>query len=89
MLPLELARPSKDVDEIIDMPITFGSTEEYISPVAEEEEKEETVIVMMEDELLDGIINTGKNLIECSASVVLPFSEDVAFDAFSDLTRQP
>ncbi len=88
MLPLELARPSRDVDEIIDMPITFGSTEEYISPVDEEEE-EEAVIVMMEDELLDGIINTGKNLIECSASVVLPFSEDVAFDAFSDLTRQP
>ena len=30
-----------------------------------------------------------KNLIECSASIMLPFPEDVAFDAFSDLTRQP
>ena len=30
-----------------------------------------------------------KKLIECSASIMLPFSEDVAFDAFSDLTRQP
>ena len=29
------------------------------------------------------------NLIECSASILLPFSEEVAFDAFSDLTRQP
>ena len=30
-----------------------------------------------------------KKLIECSASIMLPFSEDVAFDAFSNLTRQP
>ena len=30
-----------------------------------------------------------KKLIECSASIMLPFSEEVAFDAFSDLTRQP
>lgn len=30
-----------------------------------------------------------KKLIECHASVLLPFSADVAFDAFSDLTRQP
>mmetsp|Transcript_14682 Transcript_14682/g.35382 ORF Transcript_14682/g.35382 Transcript_14682/m.35382 type:complete len:299 (+) Transcript_14682:165-1061(+) len=30
-----------------------------------------------------------KKLIECSATIMLPFSENVAFDAFSDLTRQP
>jgi len=30
-----------------------------------------------------------KKLIECSASILLPFSEEVAFDYFSDLTRQP
>lgn len=30
-----------------------------------------------------------KKLIECNASIVLPFGADVAFDAFSDLTRQP
>ena len=34
--------------------------------------------------------NLKKNkLIECSASILLPFSEEVAFDYFSDLTRQP
>ena len=32
---------------------------------------------------------TRSNFIECSASILLPFSEEVAFDAFSDLTRQP
>ena len=30
-----------------------------------------------------------KRLIECSAAIVLPFSSEVAFDAFSDLSRQP
>lgn len=30
-----------------------------------------------------------KKLIECHASLLLPFPADVAFDAFSDLTRQP
>jgi hypothetical protein len=30
-----------------------------------------------------------KKLIECHASILLPFPADVAFDAFSDLTRQP
>ena len=30
-----------------------------------------------------------KKKIECSASIMLPFSADVAFTAFSDLTRQP
>ncbi|KAL3796143.1 hypothetical protein HJC23_000646 [Cyclotella cryptica] len=30
-----------------------------------------------------------KKLIECNASILLPFPADVAFDAFSDLTRQP
>ena len=30
-----------------------------------------------------------KKLIECTATITLPFSETIAFDAFSDLTRQP
>lgn len=33
--------------------------------------------------------NNPKHLIECSTSIMLPFSEQVAFEAFSDLTRQP
>ena len=43
-----------------------------------------------EGEMSDGaeIINNKKR-IECSASIMLPFSADVAFTAFSDLTRQP
>ncbi|KAL7473720.1 hypothetical protein ACHAXS_014287 [Conticribra weissflogii] len=30
-----------------------------------------------------------KRLIQCSAKITLPFSAEVAFEAFSDLTRQP
>ena len=37
----------------------------------------------------DATTINNKKLIECSASIILPFSEEVAFDAFSDLTRQP
>jgi hypothetical protein len=37
----------------------------------------------------DTTTENAKKLIECDASVVLPFGADVAFDAFSDLTRQP
>ena len=37
----------------------------------------------------DKEIGERKKLIECNASLLLPFSADVAFDAFSDLTRQP
>ena len=40
----------------------------------------------------DGVQNMADNvkkLIECNASILLPFGADVAFDAFSDLTRQP
>ena len=37
----------------------------------------------------DATTVNNKKLIECSASIMLPFSEEVAFDAFSDLTRQP
>lgn len=33
--------------------------------------------------------SSSKRLIVCSASIMLPFSEEIAFDAFSDLTRQP
>jgi len=34
-------------------------------------------------------LKNNKKKIECSASIMLPFSADVAFTAFSDLTRQP
>lgn len=37
----------------------------------------------------DTTSENAKKLIECNASIVLPFGADVAFDAFSDLTRQP
>jgi hypothetical protein len=47
-------------------------------------------------EVRDNSLNDGddqevndKKLIECNASILLPFGADVAFDAFSDLTRQP
>jgi hypothetical protein len=32
---------------------------------------------------------TRRRLIVCEADIVLPFSEDLAFEYFSDLTRQP
>ncbi len=37
----------------------------------------------------DDTLKNNKKKIECSASIMLPFSADVAFTAFSDLTRQP
>jgi len=42
-----------------------------------------------EEEVDDESLKNNKNKIECSASIMLPFSADVAFTAFSDLTRQP
>ena len=43
-----------------------------------------------EEEEEEDTDNSKKNkLIACSASILLPFSEEVAFDYFSDLTRQP
>ena len=42
-----------------------------------------------EDEADDEELINNKKRIECSASIMLPFSADVAFSAFSDLTRQP
>lgn len=41
------------------------------------------------DEDFSKSVSTNKKKIECSASIDLPFSAEVAFDAFSDLTRQP
>ena len=91
--PLELSLPRQDYEELIDIdiPLSFEieNIEEY--HVVEDEEDEEDATVIMDDEVVVvvGTTNTKKNLIECSASILLPFSEDVAFDAFSDLTRQP
>lgn len=79
MLPLELHLPRQDLDGIIDIPINFEDTEENYDV----EDGDAGVVVVV------GSTTTKKNLIECSASILLPFSEDVAFDAFSDLTRQP
>mmetsp|Transcript_21039 Transcript_21039/g.31166 ORF Transcript_21039/g.31166 Transcript_21039/m.31166 type:complete len:295 (-) Transcript_21039:102-986(-) len=42
-----------------------------------------------EEEVDDESLKNNKKKIECSASIMLPFSADVAFTAFSDLTRQP
>mmetsp|Transcript_171 Transcript_171/g.288 ORF Transcript_171/g.288 Transcript_171/m.288 type:complete len:294 (+) Transcript_171:39-920(+) len=42
-----------------------------------------------EEEVDDKSLKNNKKKIECSASIMLPFSADVAFTAFSDLTRQP
>jgi hypothetical protein len=84
MLPLELHLPRQDLDGIIDIPINFEDTEEYYDV------EDGDAGVMMDDEVVVvGSTTSKKNLIECSASILLPFSEDVAFDAFSDLTRQP
>lgn len=82
-----LALSGRDVDNIIDTDtssIHFENIEEYNFI-----EEEANVNVIMDKKIADDTIYNEKNLIECSASVVLPFSEDVAFDAFSDLTRQP
>ena len=38
------------------------------------------------DDVDDG---TRERLVVCKADIVLPFSEDLAFEYFSDLTRQP
>mmetsp|Transcript_12953 Transcript_12953/g.26353 ORF Transcript_12953/g.26353 Transcript_12953/m.26353 type:complete len:306 (+) Transcript_12953:137-1054(+) len=60
-----------------DVNAILGNTE-----IASEENEEDE-----EDEEEDAI--NPKRLIECSAKITLPFSAEVAFEAFSDLTRQP
>lgn len=90
LLPLQLSLPSRNIDEImIDVPMNFESLEDY--DFMAEDDDEDTLLVEMDNEVDNErtLSDTKKNLIECSASVILPFSEDVAFDAFSDLTRQP
>lgn len=90
LLPLQLSLPSRGIDEtMIDVPVNFESLEDY--DFMAEEEDEDILLVEMDAEVDNEstLSDTKKNLIECSASVILPFSEDVAFDAFSDLTRQP
>jgi len=71
----------EEVDVRIDWENIEEDINEYYSKDGEREEQAK------EEEKKDGKSN--KKLIECSASILLPFSEDVAFDAFSDLTRQP
>ena len=51
---------------------------------------------MANDDDIDAEVSTDsigeprpQRLVECSAAIVLPFSKDVAFEAFSDLSRQP
>ena len=78
---------AKDINRRIDfkkLRDNFEDTEEYYDV------EDGDAGVMMDDEVVVvGSTTSKKNLIECSASILLPFSEDVAFDAFSDLTRQP
>ena len=92
LLPLQLSLPSRNIDAImIDVPMNFESLEDY-DFMAEDEDEDILLVEMDDDEEVNNestLSGTKKNLIECSASVILPFSEDVAFDAFSDLTRQP
>jgi hypothetical protein len=91
LLPLQLSLPGRDIDEtMIDVPANFENIEDY--DFMAEENEGILLVEMDDDEEVDNestLSGTKKNLIECSASVILPFSEDVAFDAFSDLTRQP
>lgn len=81
----------KNDGEEIDIQIDLENIEEdfindyYSSGNVDDEEEE----AFKEDDADDGNKTKNKKLIECSASIMLPFSEDVAFDAFSDLTRQP
>ncbi|KAL7489914.1 hypothetical protein ACHAW6_015653 [Cyclotella cf. meneghiniana] len=49
-------------------------------------------MITLDVDAVGGVGESGevsKKLIECHASILLPFPADVAFDAFSDLTRQP
>lgn len=67
---------SEDADWTLeDVNAILGNTE-IASEENEQDEEEEDVI-------------NPKRLIECSAKISLPFSAEVAFEAFSDLTRQP
>jgi hypothetical protein len=52
----------------------------------EEEEDDDTDAGGDDDDDDDG---TRRRLVVCKADIVLPFSEDLAFEYFSDLTRQP
>lgn len=45
--------------------------------------------LIAEVDCVQNMADNVKKLIECNASILLPFGADVAFDAFSDLTRQP
>ena len=74
-------------DKQILLPLQLSLPSDFMA----EDEDEDTLLVEMDNEVDNErtLSDTKKNLIECSASVILPFPEDVAFDAFSDLTRQP
>ena len=41
------------------------------------------------DDDIDEALKNKRKRIECSAAILLPFSADIAFNAFSDLRRQP
>ena len=69
-----------EVDVGIDLEDIEGEIDAYYA--------ENDALEVDNDQTSSGEANK-KRLIECSASIMLPFSEDVAFDAFSDLTRQP
>ena len=94
----ETALPSTNTDEIDlydsnneEIPIDFTDFMQHDGEKIDEAIKDEGELMSFDDGVDDTTIEDGssKKLIECQASITLPFSAEVAFDAFSDLTRQP
>jgi hypothetical protein len=94
----ETALPSTNTDEIDlynsnneEVPIDFTDFMKHDGEKIDEAIKDEGELMSFDDGVDDTTVEDGssKKLIECQASITLPFSAEVAFDAFSDLTRQP
>ena len=74
-----------------EIPIDFTDFMQHDGEKIDEAIKDEGELMSFDDGVDDTTVEDGssKKLIECQASITLPFSAEVAFDAFSDLTRQP
>ena len=94
-LPIERVSSATDCRMVSDQSSNNDCEEKFdIQDILQDiplDENNEIDIDYTSDE--DGVDNeeliNNKKKIECSASIMLPFSADVAFAAFSDLTRQP